>query len=101
MLVIADGPVSLYLLVPQYGYILPRFVSPDFGACSYQCFVSNCTPVSLHMLKCSCALTLSCFFIYCLFESIAQSDIMWSIVAEPTFAIYLCVQYFRCIVLRL
>jgi preprotein translocase subunit SecY len=36
----------------------PRLVSNDFGTCSYQCFLSNCTPVSLHMLKCSCALTL-------------------------------------------
>jgi hypothetical protein len=25
-------------------------------------FLSNCTPVSLHLLKCSCALTLSCLF---------------------------------------
>jgi hypothetical protein len=29
------------------------FVSIDFGTCSYQCFLSNFTPVSLHMLKCS------------------------------------------------
>ena len=27
----------------------PRLVSTDFGTCSYQCFLSNCTPVSLHM----------------------------------------------------
>ena len=26
-------------------------VSTDFGTCSYQCFLSICTPVSLHMLK--------------------------------------------------
>jgi hypothetical protein len=42
----------------------PRLVSTDFGTCSYHCFVSNCTPVSLHMLKCSCAPTISCLFIY-------------------------------------
>jgi hypothetical protein len=43
----------------------PRLVSTDFGTCSYQCVLSNCTPVSLHMLKCNYALTLSCLFIYC------------------------------------
>jgi hypothetical protein len=33
---------------------LPHWpLSTDFGTCSYQCFLSNCTPVSLHMLKCS------------------------------------------------
>jgi hypothetical protein len=42
----------------------PLLVSTDFGTCSYQCFLSNFTPVSLHMLKCSCALTLSCLSIY-------------------------------------
>ena len=31
----------------------PLLVSTDFGTCSYQCFLSNCIPVSLHMLKCS------------------------------------------------
>jgi hypothetical protein len=38
-------------------------VSTDFGTCSYQCFLSNCTPVSLHMLKCSCAHTHYRFFL--------------------------------------
>jgi hypothetical protein len=42
--------------------LLPRLVSTDFGTCSYQCVLSNCTRVSLHMLKCSCALTVSCLF---------------------------------------
>ena len=28
-------------------------VSTYFGTCSYHCFLSSCTPVSLHMLKCS------------------------------------------------
>src|SRR5215475_10165232 len=48
----------------------PWPVSTDFGTCSYQCFLSKCTPVSLHMLKCSCAHTLSCLFMYCSFASI-------------------------------
>jgi len=36
----------------------PLLVFTDFGTCSCKCFLSNCTPVSLHMLKCSCAHTL-------------------------------------------
>jgi len=54
-------------------------ISTDFGTCSYHCYLSNCTPVSLHMLKCSCAHTQSCLFIYCSFASIGHADIMWSI----------------------
>ena len=42
----------------------PLLVSADFGTCSYQFFWSSCTPVSLHMLKCSWAHTLSCLFVY-------------------------------------
>jgi hypothetical protein len=30
----------------------PRVISTDLRTCSYQCYASNCTPVSLHMLKC-------------------------------------------------
>ena len=41
----------------------PWLVSTDFGTCSYQCFLSNFTPASLHMLKCSCAHTLSCLLL--------------------------------------
>ena len=57
-------------------------VSTYFGTCSYQCFLSNFTPGSLHMLKCSCANTLSCLFMYCSFASIGHADIMWSIVSS-------------------
>jgi len=60
----------------------PWPVSTDFGTCSYQCFLSNCTPVSLHMLKCSCAHTLSCLFTYCSFASIGHADSIWSIVSS-------------------
>jgi hypothetical protein len=60
----------------------PLLVSTDFGTCSYQCFASNCTPISLHMLKCSCAPTLSCLFIYCSFASTGHADMMWSIVSS-------------------
>jgi hypothetical protein len=60
----------------------PWLVSTNFGTCSYQCFVSNCTPLSLHMLKCSCAHTLSYLFMYCSFVSFGHTDIMWSIVSS-------------------
>jgi hypothetical protein len=49
--------------------------------CSYQCFLSSCTPISLHMLKSICALTLSCHFTYCSFASIGHADGIWSIVS--------------------
>jgi hypothetical protein len=45
-------------------------------------FLSNFTPVSLHMLKCSCAHTLSCLFSYCSFASIGHADIMCSVVSS-------------------
>jgi hypothetical protein len=51
----------------------PWLVSTDFGTCSYQCFLSYCTPVSLHMLKCSCAHTISCLFILLLSSSSSSS----------------------------
>ena len=60
----------------------PLLVSTDFGTWSYQCFLSSCTPVSFHMLKCSWAHTLSCLFVYFSFASIGHSDIMWSIVSS-------------------
>ena len=60
----------------------PLLVSTDFGTCSYQCFLFNCTPVSLRMLKCSWAHTLSCLFVYCSFVSIGHADIIWSIVSS-------------------
>jgi hypothetical protein len=62
--------------------LLPWFVTTDFGTCSYQCFLSNCTPVSLHMLKCIYTLTLSCLFTHCSFDSIGHADIIWSIVSS-------------------
>jgi len=60
----------------------PGLVSTGFGTCSYQCFLSSCTLVSLHMLKCSCAHTLSCLFMYSSFPSIGHANIMWSIVSS-------------------
>ena len=46
--------------------IFPRWVvTTGFGICSFQCFLSTYTPISLYMLKCICALNLSCRFTYC------------------------------------
>jgi hypothetical protein len=83
----------------------PQLLSTDFGVCSYQCSVPNYTAVSLHtrtcMLKCGCALTLSCFFIYFFFASIGHADMMWSIVSSNWWqSLCHCVQHFRCKVLR-
>ena len=36
----------------------PQLVSTNFGTCWNQCFLSNFTPISLHMLKCSLLLLL-------------------------------------------
>jgi hypothetical protein len=44
--------------------------------------LSSCTPVSLPVLKCICALTLSCRFTYCSFASIGHADIICSIVSS-------------------
>jgi len=65
----------------------PWLVSSDFGIWLYQCFLSNCTPVFLHMLKCSCVLTLSCLFMYCSFASIGLANIVWSIVSSNVWQI--------------
>ena len=73
----------------------PWLVSPDFDTCSYQCFWSNYTPVSLHMLKCSCAHTQSCLFMYCSFASIGHADIIWYIVSSNYYYYYY--YYFLCL----
>jgi len=77
----------------------PLLVSTDLGTCSYQCFLSICTPVSLHMLKCSCAHTLILSF-YVLF--FCQYWACWyyvvcclvKLLAKSALDIRLCVQYF-------
>ena len=72
----------------------PWLVSTDFGTCSYQCFLSNCTPVSLHTLKCSCAHTIMSFYVvffcqywecwyyvvYCLVKLLAKSALLSHII---------------------
>jgi hypothetical protein len=44
--------------------------------------LSNCTPVPLHLLKCRCAPTLSCLFMYCSFASFEHADIIWYIASS-------------------
>ena len=76
----------------------PWFVTTDFGTCSYQCFLSRCTPISLHMLE----VYLRTHFImpfYILF--FRQYWACWYYMvyclimfAQSAFAVRLCVQYF-------
>jgi hypothetical protein len=48
---VGGGSVGLHLFIP---WLPSRLVSTPFGTCWYQCSLSNFTPLSLHMLKCSC-----------------------------------------------
>jgi hypothetical protein len=74
----------------------PLLVSNYFGTCSFQCFFwSNCTSVSLKMLKCSCALTLSCLFMYFYFAIIGHADIIWSIVSANCWQSYYYYYYYH------
>ena len=57
-------------------------VSTESGACSYQCLCFNFTLISLYMLKCSWAHTLSCLFLYGSFVSIGRSDMKCSSVSS-------------------
>ena len=66
----------------------PWFVTTQLGTCSYQCFLSSCTTISLHMLNCICALTLTCRFTYCSFASIGHADVIWSIVTSCYYYYY-------------
>ena len=59
-----------------------RLVSTNFGTWSYQCSLSNFTPISVHMLECSWPHTLSCFFLYCSFAYIGHANKMWSVVSS-------------------
>jgi hypothetical protein len=51
-------------------------VSADFGTWSYKCSLSNITPISLHMLKCSWAHNISRLFMYCSFVNTGNADIV-------------------------
>jgi len=73
---VGDSSVSLYLLNPQCVYLAFLTCLYWFWHMFIPVFLSNCTPVSLHMLKCSCAHTLSCLFTYCSFASIGHADII-------------------------
>jgi len=52
-------------------------VSTDFGTWSYRCLLSNFTPVSLHMLKCSRAHTVMSVYVV---PNIGHVDTMCSVV---------------------
>ena len=54
----------------------------DFGTWSYQCLLSNFTPVSLHMLKSSWVQTSSCLFMHRSFANIGHADMTCSTVSS-------------------
>ena len=55
-------------------------VSATFGTWSHQRPLSDFTTISLHMLKCGSAHTVSCLFMFCSFASTEHADMMLSIV---------------------
>ena len=82
----------------------PWLVSTDFGTCSYQCFLSSCTPFTLHMLKCSWAHTLSFYLLFCCQYRACWYYVVYCLIkllAKSAFVICFRVQYFCCVVRRL
>jgi hypothetical protein len=65
-------------------------ISTDFGTCSYQWSLSNLIPISLCMLKCRWAQTLSCIIIIIIIIIIAAAIKMLLKVrsAKSTYGIY-------------
>jgi len=61
--------MQLALLDSKLLSVLPRPDFTNFRTWSYRCSCSNFTPVSLCMLKCSRARTLTCRYIYCSFNN--------------------------------
>ena len=64
-------------------------VSTDIGTWSYQCLLSNFTPIFLHMLKCSWAHTLSCLLIYCSFANIGH--MIWCVLSSHQIVYGVCI----------
>ena len=97
--VVGDSSVSLYVLIPQYGYLASFTCFYWFWHMFVPVFLSNCSPISLHMLKCSCAHTFIMSFYVLLF---CQYWACWyyvvycliKLLAKSAYAICLCVQYF-------
>ena len=50
--IVTDGSVGLHLLISQYGDLISITCFHDFGTWSFQCSVSDCTHISLHILSC-------------------------------------------------
>jgi hypothetical protein len=69
---------------------LPGLFLLILGHVRTRVFLVNCTPVSLHMLKCSCAHTLSCLIIIIIIINIISINIIITVinaglhVVEPT-----------------
>jgi len=57
-------------------------VSTDVVTWSCQCSLSNFTPISFYMLKCSSAPALSYLFMYCSIANIGRAEMMCSTVSS-------------------
>jgi hypothetical protein len=73
--------LGMFLLVCNFWFhhlvtSVPWLVSMNFGTGSYQCSLSNCTPICLCVLKCSSAHTPT---LYSSFASTGLVDVMLSI----------------------
>jgi len=83
--IVRDGSVVLHLLISYYGYLTFKTLIDRFGMWSFQCSLSNFTPISLHILKCTWARTISRLFVYCSFADNRDADmcVILSIVCWP------------------
>ena len=61
-------------------------VYTNFCIWPYNCLLYNFLPISLHMLQCSSAHTVSCLCMYCSFANIGHADMICSTVSS----IYIC-----------
>ena len=72
----------LALFVPQYGNLNFSTSLYQFLYKAIQLFAVQCSPISLHMLQCSSAHTVSCLCMYCYFPTIVHADMMCSTVSS-------------------
>ena len=62
----------------------------NFFTWSYNCLLYNFRPISLHMLQCSSAHTVSCLCMYCSFASTVHADMTCSNISSIFFTFYIC-----------
>jgi hypothetical protein len=82
LFMITDGFVGSHLLLVCLVFMTCCY---NFGACLYQCSLSNCIPISLYMLKYNLAHTLSRPLIYCSVANIGPTDVVaWYLVCNAS-----------------